>query len=65
MRESQATLWRLAEYRAAHPDVQIGPPVEGWWHAWIPKQGGSGFEGTEVRPAQTLGELLDRLEQLG
>jgi len=64
MGETQETLWRLAEYRAAHPRVQVGPPVDGVWHAWIPLQGGGPKDGTAVS-RDTLELLLDRLEQLG
>ena len=50
---------RLRQYRAAHPDVIIGPDDYGNWQARIPEENG---ETTAVR--YTLRELLDRLGEL-
>lgn len=63
MRDTLETLARLNAYRRAHPDVEIYQA--GLWRAWIPKQGGDKFEGTEVEPQRHLADLLDRLERLG
>jgi hypothetical protein len=50
---------RLAAFRAAHPDVIIGPGEFGTWQARIPEPNG---ETVAIR--YTLRELLDRLDEL-
>ena len=52
-------LFRLAAFRAAHPDVVIGDGGFGTWQARIP-----GPDGETVTTRYTLRELLDRLDQL-
>jgi hypothetical protein len=54
-----AGAWRLAEYRAAHPEAVIGDGGFGTWHARIPEPSGE-----TVVNAHTLGELLDKLDKL-
>jgi hypothetical protein len=55
----EADLFRLARFRAAHPDVIIGPGGFGTWQARIPEQ-----DGETVTTRYTLRELLDRLDEL-
>lgn len=50
---------RLRDFRAAHPDVIIGPGGFGTWQARIPEP-----IGETVATRYTLRELLDRLEVL-
>ena len=50
---------RLREFRAAHPDVIIGPGGFGTWQARIPEP-----KGETVATRYTLRELLDRLDEL-
>lgn len=50
---------RLATFRAAHPGVLVGGGGFGTWQALIPEPNG---ETVVVR--HTLGELLDRLNEL-
>ena len=49
---------RLAEFRAAHPDVIIGSEF-GTWQAIVPLP-----DGESVITRHLLGALLDRLEEL-
>jgi hypothetical protein len=50
---------RLHDFRAAHPDVIIGPGGFGTWQARIPEPNGE-----TVASTYTLRELLDRLDEL-
>ena len=50
---------RMAEYRRAHPEVDIPPPVGGVWRAHIPL--GGTYE--RVLAGRTPEELLDKLER--
>jgi hypothetical protein len=50
---------RLRDFRAAHPDVIIGPGGFGTWQARIPER-----DGETVTTRYTLRELLDRLDEL-
>lgn len=50
---------RLRDFRAAHPDVIIGPGGFGTWQARIPEPNGE-----TVASRYTLRELLDRLDEL-
>ena len=50
---------RLARFRAAHPDVIIGPGGFGTWQARIPEPSGE-----TIATRYTLRELLDRLDEL-
>jgi hypothetical protein len=50
---------RLQAFRAAHPDVIIGPGGLGTWQARIPEPNGE-----TVATRYTLRELLDRLDEL-
>jgi hypothetical protein len=50
---------RLRDFRAAHPDVVIGPGGFDTWQARIPEPNGE-----TVTTRHTLRELLDRLEEL-
>jgi len=50
---------RLQEFRAAHPDVIIGPGGFGTWQARIPRENGE-----TVTSRYTPHELLDRLDEL-
>jgi hypothetical protein len=50
---------RLRDFRAAHPDVVIGPGGFGTWQARIPEPNGE-----TVASRYTLRELLDRLDEL-
>ncbi len=52
-------LMRLARYRRSHPVVVIGRPGFGTWQALIPEPAGE-----TVITRHSLGELLDRLEEL-
>jgi hypothetical protein len=54
---------RAQQYQRDHPGTVICL-VEGWWHAWVPKQGGDRSEGTEVEPQRHLADLLERLGEL-
>ena len=56
---SQADMFRLARFRAAHPDVIIGEAGFGTWQARIPEP-----DGETVTTRYTLKELLDQLDQL-
>jgi hypothetical protein len=49
----------LRDFRAAHPDVIIGPGGFGTWQARIPAPNGE-----TVATRYTLRELLDRLDEL-
>lgn len=51
--------YRLAAFRAAHPDVIIGDGGFGVWQARIPEP-----DGETVTTRYTLRELLDRLGEL-
>jgi hypothetical protein len=50
---------RLRDFRAAHPDVIIGPGGFGTWQARIPQP-----DGETVTTRYTLRELLNRLDEL-
>ena len=50
---------RLRDFRAAYPDVIIGPGGFGTWQARIPE-----LNGETVASRYTLRELLDRLDEL-
>lgn len=50
---------RLRAFRAAHPDVIIGPGGFGTWQARIPAPNGE-----TVATRYTMRELLDRLDEL-
>jgi len=50
---------RLRDFRAARPDVIIGPGGFGTWQARIPEP-----DGETVTTRYTLRELLDRLDEL-
>jgi hypothetical protein len=50
---------RLRNFRAAHPDVIIGPGGFGTWQARIPEPNGE-----IVTTRYTLRELLNRLDEL-
>ena len=50
---------RLRAFRAAHPDVIIGPGEFGTWQARIPAENGE-----TVASRHRLRELLDRLDEL-
>ena len=50
---------RLRDFRAAHPDVIIGPGGFGTWQARIPEENGE-----TVATRYTLRELLDKLDEL-
>ncbi len=52
-------LFRLAAFRAAHPDVIVGDGGFGMWQALIPEENGE-----TVTTRRTLRELLDRLGEL-
>ena len=52
-------VFRLQEFRAAHPDVILGKGEFGTWQARIPHRSG---ETVTIR--YTLRELLDRLGEL-
>ena len=49
---------RLARFRQAHPGVMVGAG-RGWWQAVIPEPNGE-----QVITRHTLGQLLDRLDEL-
>jgi protein-tyrosine-phosphatase len=49
---------RLARFRQAHPGVMVGAG-RGWWQAVIPEP-----DGEQVITRYTLGQLLDRLDEL-
>jgi protein-tyrosine-phosphatase len=49
---------RLARFRQAHPGVMVGAG-RGWWQAVIPEP-----DGEQVITRHTLGQLLDRLDEL-
>jgi hypothetical protein len=49
---------RLARFRQAHPGVMVGAG-RGWWQAVIPEPNGE-----QVIIRYTLGQLLDRLDEL-
>lgn len=49
---------RLARFRQAHPAVMVGAG-RGWWQAVIPEP-----DGEQVITRYTLGQLLDRLDEL-
>ena len=49
---------RLARFRQAHPGVIVGAG-RGWWQAVIPAANGE-----QVITRYTLGQLLDRLDEL-
>jgi len=57
--EDPADVFRLTAFRAAHPDVIIGPGGFGTWQARIPEPSGE-----TVTTRYTLRELLDRLDEL-
>jgi len=48
----------LARFRQAHPGVMVGAG-RGWWQAVIPE-----LNGEEVITRYTLGQLLDKLDEL-
>jgi len=50
---------RLAAFRAAHPGVTVEPGEFSSWEAVIPEPDGERFAARA-----TLGELLDRLDEL-
>jgi hypothetical protein len=50
---------RLAAFKAAHPDVLIGPGEFNTWQAVIPEPTGETYTARA-----TLRELLDRLDEL-
>jgi hypothetical protein len=50
---------RLAEFRAAHPGVTVEPGQFSTWEAVIP-----GPDSETFAARATLGELLDRLDEL-
>jgi hypothetical protein len=52
-------VFRLQEFRAAHPDVVVGKGEFGTWQARIPH-----LSGETVTIRYTLRELLDRLCEL-
>ena len=52
-------VFRLAAFRAAHPEVIIGDGGFGMWQARIPEP-----DGETVTTRRTLRELLDRLGEL-
>jgi hypothetical protein len=52
-------IFRLAVFRAAHPEVIIGDGGFGMWQAQIPEENGE-----TVTTRYTLRELLDRLDTL-
>ncbi len=52
-------VFRLQEFRAAHPDVILGKGEFGTWQARIPH-----LSGETVTIRYTLRELLDRLGEL-
>jgi hypothetical protein len=49
---------RLARFRQAYPGVMVGAG-RGWWQAVIPEPNGE-----QVITRHTLGQLLDRLDEL-
>jgi len=49
---------RLARFCQAHPGVMVGAG-RGWWQAVIPETNGE-----QVITSYTLGQLLDRLDEL-
>jgi hypothetical protein len=49
---------RLGRFRQAHPGVMVGAG-RGWWQAVIPEPNGE-----QVITRYTLGQLLDRLDEL-
>ena len=49
---------RLARFRQAQPGVMVGTG-HGWWQAVIPEPNGE-----QVITRYTLGQLLDRLDEL-
>ena len=49
---------RLARFRQAHPAVMVGAG-RGWWQAVIPATNGE-----QVITRYTLGQLLDKLDDL-
>jgi hypothetical protein len=49
---------RLARFRQGHPGVMVGAG-RGWWQAVIPAANGE-----QVITRYTLGQLLDRLDEL-
>jgi hypothetical protein len=57
--EDPAQVYRLQVFRAARPDVIIGPLGFEAWQARIPEPNGE-----TVTSRDTLKELLDRLDQL-
>lgn len=52
-------VFRLAAFRAAHPEVIIGHGGFGTWQARIPRENGE-----TVTTRHTLRELMDRLGEL-
>jgi hypothetical protein len=50
---------RLLAFRAAHPDVIVGAGGFGTWQARLPEP-----DGETVTVRYTLGELLNRLDEL-
>jgi len=59
IREEPGQVLRLQAFRAAHPEVIIGDFGFGVWQARIPEP-----DGEHVISRYTLGELLDRLDEL-
>jgi hypothetical protein len=57
--EDPAQVYRLQAFRAARPDVIIGPLGFEAWQARIPEPNGE-----TVTSRDTLKELLDRLDEL-
>jgi hypothetical protein len=49
---------RLARFRQAHPGVMVGAG-RGWWQAVIPEPNGE-----QVITRYTLGQLLDKLDEM-
>lgn len=59
LRTELGQLMRLAAFKAAHPDVLIGPGEFDTWQAVIPEPTGETYAARA-----TLRELLDRLDDL-
>jgi hypothetical protein len=57
-RPAPEQVMRLARFRQAHPGVMVGAG-RGWWQAVIPEPNGE-----QVIIRYTLGQLLDRLDEL-
>lgn len=59
LRAEPGQVMRLAAFKAAHPDVLIGPGEFSTWQAVIPEPAGETYTARA-----TLSELLDRLDEL-